>query len=587
MPIQPRTYLKSRFENGDIPDQNDFGDVIDSYIHESEDGLTIYSAPDSTLRLGINTTTPGGPLGIKENPTGKFITFHQPDNTPVWDIDRQVNPVHSGLSLSERTISGNVSRLFVEETTGYVGIGTIAPNHILEINDTKPDSVAGLKILNISASAVQPGWTVGHTSNASVTEKDGAFSIMEEPVPGASAIERLTILPGGHVGVNQILPDTFFHVSRVAIDPDMPVDLREHTGIAEFGLILGKNIVFDDQGMQARVGSDLGGGVTLLEVSDLHLQELGGKLLIHGKSSTPATQKVIVDANGNTGIGMITPAEKLEVNGRIVVGDSVVTPVAGAIRWSGTDFEGFNGTTWVSLTDNGGATSFWTLAATDAITYNATNAKIGVGISVPTSALDVRDNTAVSSSSTSAKIFNTSATSIPDADNHRIGMELQCTGTFTSEAQAKNIALLVSAVTGQAANANMAAVLNDNVVIGEVTTGSDMVGTSGNRVLVMQKGTAPATAVPGSGGLASNAIQIYSDAVSSMDPTCVFNVMNSDGHVVKLYKQSPMPDRDEHTVSDTYTSVEQNVIINLRDRIDALEAILVNLGFFDSSSVLP
>jgi len=53
----------------------------------------------------------------------------------------------------------------------------------------------------------------------------------------------------------------------------------------------------------------------------------------------------------NIGIGTANPAEQLEVAGRIVVADSTNTsPKAGTIRWTGKDFEGYDGYQWSSLT---------------------------------------------------------------------------------------------------------------------------------------------------------------------------------------------------------------------------------------------
>lgn len=57
-------------------------------------------------------------------------------------------------------------------------------------------------------------------------------------------------------------------------------------------------------------------------------------------------------------LGAVNPLEKLEVAGRVVVGDSAnALPKAGTIRWSGTDFEGYDGTKWLSLTGKGGSAS--------------------------------------------------------------------------------------------------------------------------------------------------------------------------------------------------------------------------------------
>ena len=45
--------------------------------------------------------------------------------------------------------------------------------------------------------------------------------------------------------------------------------------------------------------------------------------------------------------------EHLQVESAIVVSDNInPTPVAGTIQWSGSDFEGWNGERWVSLSNH-------------------------------------------------------------------------------------------------------------------------------------------------------------------------------------------------------------------------------------------
>jgi len=47
----------------------------------------------------------------------------------------------------------------------------------------------------------------------------------------------------------------------------------------------------------------------------------------------------------------ICQSEKLDVEGAIIISDSEdSTPIAGTIRWTGQDFEGFDGMQWKSLT---------------------------------------------------------------------------------------------------------------------------------------------------------------------------------------------------------------------------------------------
>jgi len=56
--------------------------------------------------------------------------------------------------------------------------------------------------------------------------------------------------------------------------------------------------------------------------------------------------------NGNIGIGNFLPLQKLEINGKIKIGNDANVPTAGTIRYNATlqDFEGFDGVTWKSFT---------------------------------------------------------------------------------------------------------------------------------------------------------------------------------------------------------------------------------------------
>jgi len=60
--------------------------------------------------------------------------------------------------------------------------------------------------------------------------------------------------------------------------------------------------------------------------------------------------------SGNVGIGITAPAEKLDVDGAIRIGNTGQANI-GAIRWSGSDFEGYTGTNWVSFTTDGDPTN--------------------------------------------------------------------------------------------------------------------------------------------------------------------------------------------------------------------------------------
>ena len=55
------------------------------------------------------------------------------------------------------------------------------------------------------------------------------------------------------------------------------------------------------------------------------------------------------------GINNSTPSQTFEVNGKLKLGDDTVNPTAGTVRWNSdtNDFEGYDGTQWLSFTSKG------------------------------------------------------------------------------------------------------------------------------------------------------------------------------------------------------------------------------------------
>lgn len=93
--------------------------------------------------------------------------------------------------------------------------------------------------------------------------------------------------------------------------------------------------------------------------------------------------QVIAQTDG-LGVDVADPQEKLDVNGAVRIGNTTNTN-AGTIRWTGTDFEGYNGTEWVSLstpasadawsaTNTGGVNSqTWTTIPGMSVTFTLTD----------------------------------------------------------------------------------------------------------------------------------------------------------------------------------------------------------------------
>ncbi len=567
MPIEPRNILKTYFETGDVPTQDQFVDVLESYIHLEDDNLTIYLEPSTTdKRLGIGITTPEAPLGIMATGAEEsVISFNKATEAEAtWVIN--LNSENEGFSIDQVEPSGFVSRFFIQESDGHIGIGTTQPTQKLHIEESTGVGVTGIRILN-TATVANEGFIIGH-EHSPILEENGSFSIYENTATDAT--KRFTIrAESGNVGINELIPDTKLHVSRDPALPQTDIDLIAGTGIVTIGPMTA-NLVVDYRGIQARTGVYIGPDIDL-SASELNLQRLGGDILIHGDNSIALASKAIITEDARLGLGIITPSEKIDIDGAIKIGNAIGSG-NGTIRYTGTDFEGRKAGVWVSLT---GApvppppVGPWTQGVGNSIYYLAgTDSRVAIGANSAAASLDINDGESVTNGNTAAIIYNHAQTSGIAATDIRVGLEIINNGVWDPHDQAKNIGLYISDVSGQSIdNSNIAAVMNGNVVIGGIG-GTSFLGANANRVLAIRNGVAPA----GSGTATS--VQLYSQDFGGQ-PT--LHVLRGD-EVVKLYKETALTAADNTAISDVYTTTEEAVINNLRTRLNELEARLQNIG---------
>ncbi|MEQ9376199.1 MAG: hypothetical protein RIG68_13520 [Imperialibacter sp.] len=72
-----------------------------------------------------------------------------------------------------------------------------------------------------------------------------------------------------------------------------------------------------------------------------------------GANTTAANANTMILGNGvNVGIGAPNPAELLEVNGGVKIGNTAGTN-AGTLRWTGSEFQGYDGSGWLKLDATG------------------------------------------------------------------------------------------------------------------------------------------------------------------------------------------------------------------------------------------
>lgn len=595
MSIKTRPELKDEFQNGDIPDQNDFADTIDSALNLVEDGLYPYKivTPAGTAKnIGIGDTAPASTLGLKGQigQDDRMISFTSLDESQKWNIN--LNPTSGdidGFSIDDATSGIGSSRFFIDHVSqGNIGIGNVTPLAKLHVSGANDGGNVSIMVENLE-SGTEGGYLISALDDNAVPERMKTLAVHEKI--GSELSERITVLgthglpglPIVNLGINEKLPYATLHVTKQAADPTEPVNLAENTGILCLGQIDDDNLAMDSKQIQARHGEYVPGTSTLsFTASPLFLQPYGGSLVVNAATGNPVNY-VTIASDGKTGIGKTPVDEKLEVNGAIVVGDTNTgAPADGTMRFnvSADDLQVWKDNQWNSLTTHTNTDGLWTDGGGGTIYYNPVgeHPKVGIGITTPNATLHVKEtNTEAFANTGALAVVNQAATLSPDAGLLRIGVGISCSGVWSPNPAALNIGLYITNVTGQTeASSNIAALVNGNTVIGNVT-GNTLVGDDSVNVLAIQNGTAPTT-TPGL--TETTGIQMYSANVGATAGTpgySALHLMTGDGAIMQFYRQPDMTPADIN-VPNTGNAVTDAVIDNMRTRINELEAILKALG---------
>ena len=102
-----------------------------------------------------------------------------------------------------------------------------------------------------------------------------------------------------------------------------------------------------------------------------------------GTWSEPSSERMRIMADGKIGIKTTNPIELLDINGGLKIGNTTNTN-AGTIRWNGSDFEGYDGVEWLSLTTQ------YSEFQHNNIYFS--NNRLGIGNEVPEYLLDIKSD---------------------------------------------------------------------------------------------------------------------------------------------------------------------------------------------------
>lgn len=120
-----RSELQELFKTGAKPSQQDFADFIESTLNRKDDGIEKKSEADSSLDITA-------PLKITAQGADEKLLDFYAGETNTWSIYQKSQDKEGKKGLNIYNSGG--SRLFIDSSSGNVGIGTTSPGAKLEVN---------------------------------------------------------------------------------------------------------------------------------------------------------------------------------------------------------------------------------------------------------------------------------------------------------------------------------------------------------------------------------------------------------------------------------------------------------------------
>ena len=302
----------------------------DRPVTTHDDGTQFIFTDDG--KLGVGFLSPQDRIHIYA--PLPYIRFTDSDGGHSWNVGVYGNTGYQRFQITEFLSSSSYRQRLVIKEGGYVGIGTVSPEGLLHIK-ADADQDATFVIDADAGTDATDTWKI--QSNAS---DNGLYFIND-------ADTRVVFTHGGYVGLGTATPQKPLHLKN-----SLPYIRFEDT----------------DGGNYWEVGNTSG---------EYRIYEGTNK-------------RFVIASGGNVGIGVNSPAEILDINGAIKIGNTSNNN-AGTIKWDGTNFLGYDGTNWKPLdvqTTSGGG---WTDGGS--VVYLTTNSdKVGIGTTTPSEKLEVDGN---------------------------------------------------------------------------------------------------------------------------------------------------------------------------------------------------
>jgi len=326
---------------------------------------------DASGYLGIGTTSPSsyGGLAVRKAATVSSVpvsaSFSDSANS-TFDIRHSANIVNLSAQGSGITINtGNSTRMTITDA-GLVGIGITSPSVPLHILNS------GEELLRLATSGVNPylSFYTGTSTRKAYIQLTSSGLVLDSEAASTGqlfltqGVERMRISSNGQV-----------MVSTTGVNGTVKITSTDGAGG------YGANMVLKNSGTGGReywISSTSNGDG---EVS-------GGKLKFY--DSTANVTRMLIDADGDVGIGIFNPISKLHISG------SNTYAGGGLLLGSASAVSGYIWTTdhlYIKPNNSGGTVSgavyIQNISEVNRFAFDTSTIRLGVGIASPSSALDI------------------------------------------------------------------------------------------------------------------------------------------------------------------------------------------------------
>ena len=266
------------------------------------DGQDLYYG-SGTGNVGVGTTLPIGKFNVSKDSTtdglSQAITVSSSSvTTKRMNLGYVPGSNYAFIDVINYAISNTNQALSLQPNGGNVGIGTTSPDYKLEVEGVISSADSALQ----KATFANVGADLVLTANADATNVTAKMLFNSSGAGGAAVSTKMIIDGSGNVGIGEDIPLSSLHVSG-------PVGNRFTEGLrVERSTVPAQFAMFNYNGGSLNIiATNTAGTGTSMKFQK-------------SNDGSALTDHMIIDNDGNVGIGTTLPGAKLTVNGQVQVG---------------------------------------------------------------------------------------------------------------------------------------------------------------------------------------------------------------------------------------------------------------------------